>query len=305
MSMPTPLSSTVAEQKPRVRASRASIEAAFAHCERIARVHYENFPVASLFIGRAYRPHIASIYAFARTADDFADESTMEPEVRLRRLDEWEEKLDRCFEGDADDPVFIALAETVRRCALPKKALADLLTAFRMDVVTNRYETFEALLGYCRYSANPVGRLVLAVFHDASDRTGELADKICTALQLTNFWQDVSLDVARGRLYIPLEDLDRFGYTEQDLGRRVVNDRFRNLMRFEVERTARMFEEGRPLLAGIVKDLRYELTLTWLGGRAVLKKIDAAGYDVLAARPAISTAGKAVILLRALFRRDS
>lgn len=303
--MPTPFSLALAEQKTGAYASVASIEAAFAHCERIARMHYENFPVASFFLGRAYRPYIASIYAYARTADDFADESTRRPEERLRKLDEWGEKLDRCFEGDADEPVFIALAETVRRCALPKKALADLLTAFRMDVVTNRYQTFDALLGYCTHSANPVGRLVLEVFRDASERTVELSDKICTALQLANFWQDISLDFAKGRLYIPLEDLERFGYTEQDLGQGVVNDRFRQLVRFEVERTAKMFEEGRPLLDAIGEDLRFELTLTWLGGRAILEKIAAAGYDVLTGRPTISPAGKASILLRALFRRNS
>jgi squalene synthase HpnC len=290
---------------PVAQASTRSIETAFAHCERIARMHYENFPVASFFMSRAYRPYIASIYAFARTADDIADESAMKPEERLLKLDEWEDKLDSCFEGDAGDPVFIALAETVRRCALPKKAFTDLLTAFRMDVVTKRYQTFDALLGYCRHSANPVGRLVLGVFRDASERTVELSDKICTALQLTNFWQDVSVDLARGRLYIPLEDLERFGYTELDLGRGVVNDRFRQLVRFEVERTAKMFDEGKALLDGIVEDLRFELTLTWLGGRAILGKIEAAGYDVLTGRPAISTAGKASLLLQALFRRNS
>jgi phytoene/squalene synthetase len=146
---------------------------------------------------------------------------------------------------------------------------------------------------------------VLGVFRDASERTVELSDKICTALQLTNFWQDVSVDLAKGRLYIPLEDLKRFGYTEVDLERGVVNDRFRQLVRFEVERTARMFDEGKPLLDRIVEDLRFELTLTWLGGRAILGKIEAAGYDVLTGRPAISAAGKASLLFRALLRRNS
>ncbi len=275
----------------------------FAFCERLARSHYENFPVASLFIPRHLRPHVAAIYAFARLADDFADEESRTPEERLKMLDEWEEKLDDCYGGRADHPVFLALKRTVTDYQIPRALLADLLKAFRMDVTVTRYATFSDLLYYCRHSANPVGRLVLRLFGATSGETESYSDNICTALQLANFWQDVSLDWQKGRLYLPLEDLERFGYSEDDLSRKRLNDQFRALMRHEVGRTRELFRDGAPLIPLVPRDLTTELRLTWLGGQRILQKIEKSGYDVLTKRPSISAAEKFHIVARAFFSR--
>ena len=279
-----------------------SVEQAFAYCEGVTRNHYENFPVASRFIPLHLRPHVYSIYAFARTADDFADEASLTPSERLHKLDEWGQSLDECFAGRAQSPVFIALAETTRRLNIPKKPFQDLLTAFRIDVRQNRFETFQDLLRYCEFSANPVGRLVLHVFGAVSDRNVLLSDKICTALQLANFWQDVLIDWQKGRIYIPLEDFDRFGYTEGDLSRQVANENFRDMIKFQVDRTRSLFREGEPLLHEAPPKLRFELRLTLLGGLTILRKIENAGYDVLAVRPTISALDKAVIIGKVFLR---
>lgn len=283
--------------------SSGDLRDAYRHCEELARRHYENFPVASLFLPRTKRPFLWSIYAFARTADDFADEGSLPPEERLRRLDDWQARLERCMCGDADDPVFLALGDTLRRTGAPHGLLADLLTAFRMDVTVRRYHTFSDLLQYCRYSANPVGRLVLHVFDSATPRTLALSDVICTALQLANFWQDVSVDWRKGRLYLPLEDCDRFGYNASDIAGGRADAVFRNLLQFEVERTRNMFDEGRPLLVEASRQLRFELALTWHGGVTILRKIREENYDVLGRRPALSTADTLRIAVRALLER--
>ncbi|MGA9117207.1 MAG: squalene synthase HpnC [Bacteroidota bacterium] len=276
---------------------------AYRYCERIARGHYENFPVASLLLPPAMRPHVAALYAFARHADDCADEGDLPPGERLAALGEWGEMLAACFRGEARHPVFIALGETIRTRGLPHKPLEDLLTAFRMDVTRNRYETFEDLLEYCRHSADPVGRLVLALAGAATERLVGLSDSVCTALQLANFWQDAGADRGRGRLYVPLADCRRFGYTEADFASRLVNKSFRDLMRFQVERTRGLFQAGRPLCREAPGCLRREVTLTWLGGMAVLGKIESIGYDVLTRRPALGLGEKAGLLVRMLAGR--
>ena len=288
----------------RTIASLTEIERAFARCEKIARRHYENFPVASLFLPHDLRPHVSCIYAFARTADDFADEGGWGPEERLQKLDEWGAKLQDCYAGNARDPIFVALADTVRRYGIPRKPLADLLDAFRADVTKNRFSTFEEVLEYCRKSANPVGQLVLYLFNNANDRTFLLSDNICTALQLANFWQDVAVDMAKGRIYIPLEDFDRFGYTESDLVERKVDSRFRSMIEFEVCRTREIFACGKPLLKEATPRLRFELELTYRGGIAILDMISSAkfGYDVLTRRPALSSLDRVVLLFKALMR---
>ncbi len=261
--------------------------------------------MASLLIPRGKRPYVAAIYAYARLADDVADEGARSPEERLRLLDAWEAKLDACIAGDAEDPVFLALGETIARCSLPRRPLADLLKAFRMDVTRNRYETFADLLEYCRCSANPIGQLVLRIFRRANDHTISLSDSICTALQLTNFWQDVALDLQKGRIYVPLEDLERFGYTEDDLCRKVEDHRFRNVVEFQVERTRDLFETGKPLLSEVSGRLRFELWATYLGGMRILEKIREGGHSVLTHRPALTTGDKIMILAKAALQRES
>jgi squalene synthase HpnC len=284
--------------------TRQEIDQAFAYCRTLARSHYENFPVASLAIPRERRPYVAAIYAFARTADDFADEGDAPAHERLQRLDEWGEKLRRCYRGDATEPVFVALAETAARTGLPREPLEALLHAFRMDVTAKRFSRFEDLLFYCRHSANPVGYLLLQLFGEATERTVPLSDSICTGLQLANFWQDLSLDRANGRLYVPLEDLGRFGYTESELDRGVFDERFRGMLAFEVERAREYLLNGVPLLNLVSSArLRFELSLTVRGGLAILEAIRATGYDVLRRRPSLTLMHKAGILLRTLFRR--
>jgi len=284
--------------------TRQGIDEAFAYCQNLARSHYENFPVASLAIPRDLRPSVAAIYAFARTADDFADEGDVPAHERLRRLEEWGEKLRNCYQGDATEPVFVALGETAARTGLPREPLDALLHAFRMDVTTRRFERFEDVLHYCRHSANPIGFLLLHLFGEATERAVPLSDSICTGLQLANFWQDLSVDWAKGRLYVPLEDLDRFGYTEDELARGVLDERFRRMLAFEVERARQYLLDGVPLLDLVSSArLRFELSLTVRGGMAILKAVRAIGYDVLHRRPSLSAMDKADILLRTLLRR--
>ncbi len=280
-------------------AGRKSVADSYRYCEQLARRHYENFPVASWLLPRSLRPAVAAIYAFARTADDFADEGTRLPHERLSTLDEWQRNLDRCTEEEVDHPVFIALADVLAQHPIPKQLLADLLTAFRMDVTTQRYATFNDVLHYCRHSANPVGRIVLHLFGDYREDSGELSDKICTALQLTNFWQDVRLDAQKGRIYIPLEDMHRFGYTERELLKGTINEQFRELLRFQVSRTREFFQAGAALVRTAVPQLRFELRLTWLGGMRILKKIEDAGFDVMTTRPTLRAVDKVSLLLKA------
>jgi squalene synthase HpnC len=278
------------------------VSKAFSFCEQLAKSHYENFPVASLFIPKEKRRYVWNIYAFARIADDFADEGDAPPQKRLEQLDRWGGYLGDCYESKATHPVFVALAETVRRFNIPKEPLADLLTAFRMDVTQRRFGTFTDLLYYCSHSANTVGQLVLHIFENASERNVSLSDSICTALQLTNFWQDVAIDWRKGRLYIPLEDCERFGYTEHDIESRVVDERFRNLMAFEVNRTRELFSGGKPLLKEATPALHLELNLTWQGGMKILERIERLQFDVFHRRPVLSVWDKFSILSTSLLR---
>jgi squalene synthase HpnC len=263
-----------------------TLDEAFAHCEARVRAHYENFPVG-LFVPKNKRKYVHALYAFARAADDFADEAIYDG-VRLQKLDEWEQRLHRAYEGQADGPIFAALAETVRRLEIPKALLLDLLSAFRQDVVKDRYETWDELLDYCRRSANPVGRLVLLVFGYADAELPPLSDAICTALQLANHWQDVAVDLKKDRIYIPRALMLEHGVAEWDLNAGRVEEPYRGLMRDLVARTRELFDRGRPLCDRVNRDLRFEMRLTWLGGSGILDRIEAVGYDVFRRRPSWS-----------------
>jgi phytoene synthase len=280
--------------------SPEATSAAFTHCERLAREHYENFPVASRLVPKSLRPHICAIYAFARAADDFADEPAYEG-VRLERLDDWEARLDRAVEGKPQGPIFTAIADTIRRFELPDRWLRDLLDAFRQDCSVMRYESWDDLLDYCRRSANPVGRMVLHLFGYTDERRGAWSDAICTALQMTNFWQDVAVDWKKDRIYLPAEARRRHGVSEEDIAEGRLHVGFRALMREMTERTRALFEEGRPLPGSVRGRLALELSSVWLGGTRILDKIERVDFDVFGKRPTLSrldfllTAGRALL----------
>jgi hydroxysqualene synthase len=276
-----------------------SLREAQEFCATLVSGHYENFPVASRLLPASIRPAVQAIYAFARIADDFADEPAYAGR-RLERLDEWGRMLEDCFRGDAIHPVFIALREAIRRHGLPADPFRDLLEAFRLDVTCSRYPDFASLLRYCRLSANPVGRLVLLLFgHDDPVLVGR-SNAICTALQLTNHWQDVAVDLAKDRIYLPLDERADFGVSEEDLRAGRVTDGFRGLMAEQISRTRSLYATGRPLCDAVRGRLRLELRLTWLGGQRVLSQIEAAGYDVFARRPRLGAFDALALLGKAL-----
>jgi hydroxysqualene synthase len=292
-----------------------SVDDAFAYCERMARSHYENFPVGSLLIPRNRRKYVYSIYAFARTADDFADEGyearqdgldgldRFDEAGRLAALDDWERNLEDSYRGEASHPVFIALAETAKDLRLPIRLFRDLLSAFKQDVTKRRYANIDEVLDYCARSANPIGRLILLLFGYHEDRLHKMSDSICTGLQLTNFWQDVAVDIRKDRIYLPQDEMAEFGVSVDDLRDGRSSDRTAALLRLQVERTKKLFEDGRGLPEMVNGRLAFELRLTWLGGMRILRRIEEQGYDTLQARPVITGWDKIVLLLRSLIGR--
>lgn len=277
-----------------------ALAAAYAECERLARSHYENFPVASRLLPAAMRPHVAALYAFARTADDFADEGRRPRSERLKLLDDWQNRLHACLtECAADDRVFLALGATIRACHLPLSLFDDLLSAFRQDITTHRYDTWDSLLDYCRRSANPVGRLVLRIAGHDNAALDASSDALCTALQLTNFWQDLELDWRNGRLYVPLDDIAAESADVADLDARRLSEPWRRVMSQVAARTHVSFDAGRQVCDGVHGRLRYELRFTWLGGVRMLERLARVNYDVFTRRPRIGIADIPPLVLRA------
>jgi squalene synthase HpnC len=271
---------------------------AHAYCARIARGNYENFSVATWFLPKRLHQHFFNVYAYCRVSDDLGDE-VGNAEQSLKLLNAWEAELDACYRGSPRHPVFVALAQTVRQFEIPQYEFAALLKAFRDDQAIVRYESFDDLLGYCRYSANPVGHLVLYLggYRDAERQ--QLSDYTCTALQLANFWQDVAVDFAKGRIYLPLQDMLRFGVGEADIAARRVSPGFRDLMRFEVARAHEWFQRGLPLARKVDRELRVDIELFSRGGQEILNAIERRHYDVLTARPVVSRSRKLWLVARA------
>jgi len=261
----------------------AALAEAYEFCARVARAHYENFTVASWLMPRAMRKHMHAIYAYARMADDFADE-----EHNPARLDEWERELDFAYAGAPRHPVFVALADTVRCFDIPREPFADLLRAFRSDLDFRGFETIDDLLQYSRYSADPVGRLVLYLFGYRDLGRQGLSDKVCSGLQLANFWQDIAIDLEKGRVYLPRQDMTRFGVSVEDLRLRNANSNFAALMRHEVARARELLMSGGPLAAMVDKRLSRDIMMFAGGGLAILRAIERADYDVFRHRPALS-----------------
>ena len=268
------------------------------YCARLARSHYENFSVASWFLPRRLRQHFFNVYAYCRISDDLGDE-VGDKEASIALLDQWQRELDACYDGTPRHPVFVALAETVRQFEIPKHEFSDLLIAFRQDQTVTRFETFNDLLAYCRYSANPVGHLVLYLCGYRDPARQQLSNFTCTALQLANFWQDVTIDYAKGRIYLPIEDLRRFGVTEDDLAQNWNTPGFCEMMRFEVERAHDWFRQGLPLISQVNHELAIDLDLFSRGGQEILNAIAKQGYAVLGNRPSISKPRKLALVGRA------
>ena len=275
-----------------------SLDESREYCRRLARTHYENFSVATWFLPKKLRQDFLNVYAYCRISDDLGDE-VGDATAALALLDEWQAELDACYAGTPRHPVFVALVETVRKFDIPKHEFSDLLIAFRQDQTVTRFETFADLLAYCRYSANPVGHLVLYLcgYHDAERQ--QLSDYTCTALQLANFWQDVTVDYSKGRIYLPLEDLRRYSVTENDLAQSCNTPAFCEMMEFEVKRAREWFHHGLPLIKKVDAQLAVDLELFSRGGQEILNAIERQRFAVLGRRPVISKARKLALVARA------
>ena len=290
-----------APEELRTPEERPTVEQAKAWCRRLATTHYENFHVATWFLPARVRPHFESVYSYCRVSDDLGDE-VASPEIGTRLLTTWERMLDQSYEEPhlSRHPVFVALRETIDACDLPKRLFADLLRAFRQDQVKTHYETWDEAVEYSRDSANPVGRLVLMVCGYRDEERARLSDRICTGLQLANFWQDVVEDAERGRRYVPAEYMDRFGVEEGQIEGRVFTPEFRAMMEELVERTRAMLREGGAISGTVDRELAVTLDLFRKGGEAILDGIRAQGYDTLRGRPVVSKRKKAMLLAGAL-----
>jgi squalene synthase HpnC len=278
-----------------------SLAEARRYCRQLARTHYENFTVVSMLLPAELVRHFQHVYAWCRFADDLADE-TGKAQRALTLLRWWRDETLQMYRGHARHPILVALYETVMRFQIPSKPFLDLIFAFEQDQLVKRYATFAQLLDYCKNSANPVGRLVLYLCQAHTPENAQLADHICTALQLANFWQDVLPDLRKGRIYLPEEDRRAFGVTEADIQSRLFTPAFARLMQFEVNRTRAMFQAGAPLIERVPPPLRVDIELFVQGGLAILKRIESAHYNVLAKRPTVSKLYKGWLFLRALLR---
>jgi squalene synthase HpnC len=272
----------------------------------VPAAHYENFPVASIALPPRFRPAVRAIYAFARMADDIADEGEASPAIRLAALDRAGRSLDATIAGRPPaEPPYPELAAAITRHALPAEPFYDLMSAFRQDATTTRYPTYPAVLDYCRRSAHPIGTLLLHLYDALTPANRACSDAICTGLQLANFWQDIALDWRRGRIYIPREDMERFGVTEAHLHDARCDERWRALVAFEVARARALLVSGRPLVRALPPRTGLELALVLAGGERILDAIDAAGGDVFRRRPQLRAGDWALVAIRALVSRAS
>ncbi len=269
---------------------------------KLASGHYENFPVASFLVPKRLRKHVAIIYKFARIADDIADEGDFTEAERLEKLNLFEQKLNQTVQGKPNEPFWQALKNTMEEFGLSSRYFFDLLSAFKQDITKKRYADFEELSDYCRRSANPIGRLILELWNVNQPGAKILSDKICTALQLTNFYQDVSIDFAKGRIYIPQDELGRFGVTEDLFKSETTNKQFKELMAFQVSRARKMFEEGERIIEYLPGMLKHEIRWTILGGKKILYKIKKNDYNVLRKRPSLNKLDFAGLLIKTIVK---
>ena len=282
------------------------LESAYRACEALARSHYENFPVASRLLPASMRPPVAAVYAFARVADDMADEGAGGPAERQARLRAWKERLHEAVAGgderrkpSSDDRLFVAIAHSIRSLDLPISLFDDLVSAFDQDTTTTRYRSWRDVLDYCRRSANPIGRLVLRIAGYRDEALDRSSDALCTALQLTNFWQDFGRDWRADRLYVPRDISDACGAREADLAGDALPSEWARAIDACVDRTAVLFAEGRPVCDGVRGRLKLELRMTWLGGRRILERVHAGRAELVHSRPTLRAGDLPILLWRA------
>ncbi len=300
--MRTPVSQTAELPGPVLTSQPGSpeyVDEAFSHCERLAKTHYENFSVGTRLIPADLRKHFYSVYAFCRGVDDLGDEAEGD---RLALLDAWSAELDLCYEGSPGHPYFIALQKTIEQFNVPREPFDRLIEANRRDQIVLKHPDYEELLDYCDHSANPVGHLVLYIFGYRDQELHALADNTCTALQLANFWQDVARDYSIGRIYLPADEMERFGITEETIASGVATQEFRDLMRFQVDRARELFVKGYELVDRVGGQARIDLALFTGGGLSILREIEKLDYDVLSVRPEVSRFRKIRLLTSAYVR---
>ncbi len=277
-----------------------SFEAACSYCKNMAKTHYENFFVGSILVPHKYLQHLYNIYAFCRCSDDLADEIG-DRQRSLELLEQWRTQLKSCYNGTPTHPALIALQNTIKEFDIPPQPFDDLISAFEQDCKILRYDTYEDLLDYCSRSANPVGRLYLWIFGYKDQVRQKLSDKICTGLQLANFWQDVVPDFRRGRIYLPREDMLAFGCSELDIAQGRMSPQFAELMRFEINRTKDMFNEATPLASMVNHRLGIDVALFRRAGLSILEEIAKNNYDVINRRPTLTKAKKIRLFIGCLF----
>jgi phytoene synthase len=287
---------------PENSSSTKNIELGYKESLNLAKLHYENFPVISFFIPKSTRKHIAIVYWFARTSDDFADEGDLDSAIRIKKLNEFEESLTSAIEGKPDNYFIAALVNTINEKELTHRYFYNLLKAFKQDVVKKRYESFEELLEYCKHSANPVGRIILELFDIRNEEAKNYSDKICTALQLTNFYQDTLIDFNKGRIYYPADEMEKFGATEKLFELKENNHNLQQLVKYNVDRARSLFDEGALLLNYLNGRQKYEIGWTIKSGVTILDKIQKNDFDVLNFRPVLGKTDYTLLFLRTLFK---
>ena len=281
------------------------IDSTYSKAIKFSQSHYENFPVASLFLPKNIRKHVAVVYNFARNADDIADEGEYSIKERIQHLEKYRYQFSEALQGNYANEFWKALHNTIISFNLSEKYFFDLLSAFGQDITKHRYETFIELLDYCKRSANPVGRIILEFFDIIRhDKAIEYSDAICTALQLTNFLQDVSVDYKKGRIYLPITEIKKYGVNESSFLEKRNDANFKNLLTFQVNRSSELFEKGKNLLPLLPKRLRFQISLTILGGEEILRKIRKIDYDVLNIRPKLSKIDYVKLLAKAFIKND-
>jgi len=276
------------------------LKKAYNEAIKFAKSHYENFPVVSFFLPNRLKKHIAVIYQFARQADDIADEGNYPIDFRLMLLENYKNKLINTLEENYEDDFWMALGNTIKSMRLTPEYFFNLLSAFEQDVTVTRYKTFDDLLNYCERSANPVGRLILELFEIRDEKVMEYSDAVCTALQLTNFYQDISIDYSKNRIYLPLNEMKKFGVSENIFELKKNNANFKQLLKYHIEKTKELFNKGKNILNYLPGILRLQIKLTILGGERILEKIEELDYDTLNYRPILSKKDLVNLFFRAI-----